>query len=193
MAAATRLDPEGAKVIFVHVAIVSERSAQDQLAQPPKSLRTLNVGDQAYVEIWAAQSDPTSLSARGLAAVYVDLRYDEKRASVIDIDSSASFSLFSDTADFAVDGVVQHTGGCATIGEQTLGSDGLWVRVSTVLLRADRPGPLGLNARPSGRPFGISIVGEFTDVDGSLIDFSSTNVTIRGKATRPAQGRTKGQ
>jgi hypothetical protein len=188
-ASLTRIDADRADVVSVHLALVPVRTAADFRAQAPGSLTTLSAGDMAYLEVWAALRYAAPFDSRGLAAVYVDLAYDDRAASIVQVEPGAFFSLFSNVADLASGGLVKRAGGCANLGEQSLGGDGLWVRVATIVLRAERQGPFQVDAAPSDRPFGIAIVGEFEDVDASLIEFGSVQMTIDGKSGRPARVR----
>ena len=67
---------------------------------------------------------------------------------------------------------------------QLVGNDGGWVRVASAQLRPDRSGKLNVSAIPSAQPFGISLMGEFSDVDASLIEFGTTTLTIKGETSR---------
>lgn len=168
----------------IHVRVVPRSSASpdDILRSTPIADRRFSVGDDVFVEIWArTQTDSHTVTA-GLASAYVDLRFDG-RLHAVEVLPSGEFGLFAGESSRPSRGVLRAVGGCRDLGSLATASDGNWVRVATVVARATRPGTATVAAELSDQLHGFSHVGDFQNIDPSLIEFENATVTI-GKRHR---------
>jgi hypothetical protein len=131
------------------------------------------------MEVWAMRADESFEGAPGLAAVYVDVLYDPVLLSIADIKPSAFFPLFA--SGFDENGIVRAVGGCASLGERSLGTEETWIRVATVTARAQALGRGTLRAGPSDMIHGVALIGEFANVDPARIDFDAVNLIVESK------------
>jgi len=166
-------------VAAVTLVAVRTPTAVDMAAAPPMSQRRFRVDQPFFVEVWATRSDPTTLD--GLAAVYVDLSFDNPALSADYVLPSAAMSTFAAGAIQSGVGLVSELGGCANLDSMGLGAGGDWVRVGTLAVRGAAPGAVTLMTAPSDLIHGVAIVNELGNVDVSRIDFGMLNVNIVSK------------
>lgn len=171
-------------LVRIQLAVVPSPTGQDFLTTPPESMHTLKIGEDVFVEVWASLAQPDPTDPRGLAAVYVDLAYQDSLASISGIESSESFSLFAREWSLRAPGSAERVGGCVSMDGRLIGGDGSWVRIATAQLRPERSGKLSIAANPSMRPFGISLIGAFADVDAPRIEFDAATLNIKGETSR---------
>lgn len=185
-----RVTSSSGPMVSLRVVVVDTPTATEFLFEPPQSLRSLRRGDDFYVELWATRSHALGEGREGIAGLYVDVTYDQERASVVQVAPSTLLPLFSSRAEVDVArGRISRAGGCASMSDRSLGLNGNWVRVSTIHAQADRTGPLAVNLVPSAAPFGIVLHGEADDLDSTLIRFEGTRVLVLGKSNRSANLR----
>ena len=124
-----------------------------------------------------------------MASAYVDLTYDPKVLAIVDTASSSHFGVLAGQFDDSTQGMLRRVGGCAALGERALGTDGLWVRVATVVARAKSPGRSTLAAIPSDRLHGIAVIGDFGNIDPNQIDFGTADVIVHRRGRSPRKER----
>jgi len=161
------------------IAVQTPRSS-DVSALLPRATRSFLNDKPFSVEVWATH---TANSYDGFGSVYVDVSYDPSLLVVDDIVPSDSFSLFSRGSADASTGLITAIGGCAPVGEGTLGSQSNWVRVATLRVRALDVGYATVTAKPSYGPFGVSVFGRFGDLPSQQIEFGSTELRIQQPST----------
>jgi len=84
-------------------------------------------------------------------------------------------------------------GGCAPVGDGSVGIHSAWVRVTTLQMRVIEGGETRLTIGPSRAPFGVSIFGQFGDVDSADIDFGEVDLTLSGTPRRDADIKSRAQ
>ena len=77
-------------------------------------------------------------------------------------------------------GLVEAVGGCAPLGEASLGTGSNWAKVATLKMHVRRAGRAVLQTSPSHGAYGVSIVNRFGDLDSSQIEFNGTELRLRG-------------
>jgi hypothetical protein len=147
------------------------------------------VGEEVLFELWAVRANSASDNSRGLASAYVDLTYDPEMLAIVDTASSAHFGVLAGQLDDSTQGVLRRVGGCAALGERALGSNGLWVRVATVVARAKSPGRSTLAAILSDQLHGIAVSGDFGNIDPNQIDLGAADVIVHRKGRSPRNER----
>ncbi len=76
------------------------------------------------------------------------------------------------------------------MGSPNLGTEGTWVRVATLAVRAVAAGPVTLSAGPSDPIHGVAIVNELGNLDPLRVDFGTAVVNVvRGPTVRKLQRR----
>jgi len=176
-------------VVAIRLAVVTELSRADRAGAPPRSIRTAIIGQTLMIEVWAARADESLEDDRGLAATYVDVSYDPLLLSIVAVRPGALFALFPNGHD--ENGILRAVGGCALLGERSLGTDGTWARVATITARAEAPGTGTLRADPSDPIHGIALVGEFANVNSGQIDFDDINLVVEMKNRAVRNGKTR--
>lgn len=156
----------------------------------PRSVRSLTVGEEFYIEVWVSRTDAGATDANGFAAAFVDLKYNPALIAVDDIIPSGRFSVLAD-GQVVSDGFVSMLGGCANLGEAALGADKGWVRVATLAARATAPGVTRVVVGPSDEMHGVAVVGEFTNIDPGKIELEHADLTVRG--VRKPRNRVRGR
>jgi len=174
-------------VAAIRLAVVTEPSDVDRASTPPPSIRAAMAGRTFMIEVWAKRVDESFEGALGLAAAYVDLSYDPGLLSIIAVQPTALFSLFPDGHD--EHGTLRAVGGCAMLGERSLGADGMWVRAATITARAETPGTGILRANSSDPIHGIALIGEFENIDLGRIDFEEARLVVKTEKRAVRDGR----
>jgi len=177
-----------AKVQLVAVRTPTSTSIADRL---PNAAKSFAVSEEFFVEAWIRRPATSSAEGPGLASVYLDMAFGPKVVAVRSVTPGDSFPLFDNEWAIADEGRVSAIGGCTSLAHTTLGLDGRWVRVATLTMRAIAPGASSVSATPSDAIHGITLVGQFANLDRSRVVFTPANVRV-GKARplgRESQGR----
>jgi len=167
----------------IHVVALDTPSGSDFAGELPVSSGSFDVGDTFYVEVWGALGDVTDETEAGFGAVYSDLRYDPRKVSVEEVTPSELFTLFSMKDASEHTGQVS-VGGCAPLADGSVGLDTAWVRVATLRMRAVGRGETDLMVGPSQAPFGVSMFGQFGDLNPAFIDYGQTGLSLSGGPAR---------
>lgn len=160
-------------------------SASDFADALPASSRSFGTGETFYLEMWAARTGITDGSANGLAAVYADITYDPALLNLEQTVPSQLFQTFSQGGGTAHSDGRRSVGGCAPLGDGSVGVDSPWVRVATVRMRVTGGGRTHLTVGPSPQPFGVSLFGRFGELDPSQIDFLGTDIVLGQTSVSP--------
>ena len=179
--AASGARPPSPMSASIQVVAVRTATPHDIAARAPRSVRSFAVGEEVLFELWAVRANLASDDPRGLASAYVDLTYDSEVLAIVDTASSSHFGVLSEQLDDSTRGVLRRVGGCAALGERALGTNGLWVRVATVVARAKSPGRSTLAAIPSNQLHGIAVIGHSGNIDSSQINFGTADVIVHRK------------
>jgi len=187
--AAGSLDNLDSSAVVVRLIARAGPSTSDILEALPQPVSAFEVGDRIYLEVWAALESIDQPLGVGLASAYVDLRFDEDRLGLVDIVPSEEFGLLASQSVSADDGVLRAVGGCTALRSGGGGTDGNWVRVTTVVTRAVTPGQTRVMVGSSDELHGFSRVGMFENIASSLIDFGGVTVDVHKKIRRVRGGR----
>ncbi len=186
----------GAALELVALTKPSKLEAVDLL---PGSVSGGQVGDVLYVELWAGRGKPLQES---LAAVYTNLRYDARLVSVLEIMPSATFALFAEGRNNPAAGEVAALGGCAqpsspqdrsTTGQRP--AAGAWTKVATLTIRLERVGQSSMITGSAGDTFGISVIGQFGNMQPANVSFGRLYLSAAGESAiinRPQYSNTPG-
>jgi hypothetical protein len=117
-------------------------------------------------------------SITGLASVFTDVLYDSTMLTATEVAPSDLFSTLSYGVVDPGNGVVEAVGGCAPLGEGRLGVDSAWVRVAILKMRAQQVGLASVVPMSAGELYGISLFGEFGNLDLSEIEFKGLNLKL---------------
>jgi hypothetical protein len=164
---------------------VARPTPLDVVATLPTGVTSFPAGQTFYVEVWASGGRWADGLEEGLASAYVDVHYDPQVLIADSAGAGMQFGLFAlEMIDSRI-GVVK-VGGCAALGESTLGTGQTWVRVGTLSMHGVLPvkplqaasGPV-VKTGPAAAPYGISIFNRFGDLSAEQIKFGSVPVRIR--------------
>ena len=171
---------------FVVVRLVARHapSLSDLLDAPPQSETVFAVGEQVYLEVWAAIESAGRPAGMGLASAFVDVHFDAARLALVDIVPSDEFGLLTTQSATLDDGVLHALGGCTQLRPEGAGADGNWVRFTTVVTRAVTPGQTRVLVGSSDQLHGFSRVGMFENIESSWIDFNAVTVDVHKKIRR---------
>jgi len=161
----------------IQLVTLDEPSESDFAFDLPVSNRSYEINDTFYVEVWAARTDVTDGSEAGLGAVYADIVFDPLHLAAAESVPSALFNLFSVSSSTAREGRLP-VGGCAPLGDGTVGVDTAWVRVATLRMNVIGEGVTRLTVGPSQAPFGVSIFGRFGNLAKTNIDFGGAGLSL---------------
>ena len=171
-----------AAVALVPVAVPT---AGDVVTELPASVALLRRGEPFVVEVWAQGGRIVEGVEEGLAAVYVDVAYDASRLTPEGVLASGGFGLFAHGQVEGAAGVVRAVGGCAPLGERSLGTEGTWVRVASVRMRSRQVGVAALAATASTGPYGVALLNHFGDLEGAQLTLGTASVEIYARALVP--------
>jgi hypothetical protein len=181
---------------------VSQPSPADVCAALPPSRTEFAPRETFYLELWASGE----AAGAGLAAVYANLSYDPAQLRVETVQSGAQFGLFARGAVEPRTGTITALGGCAPLGEGTLGTNATWVRVAAVRVQgrateaadgdagpvdhrtrlSPRPGGLTLvQTHPAAAPFGVAIFGRFGDLSTGQVGYGQLKLRISSDVSGP--------
>lgn len=144
----------------------------------PSSRNSAAHNESFDLEVWA------SLAAEdqaGLGSVYVDVTYDPSQLMVVEVIPSVAFSTFSGGIVDSTLGVISALGGCAPLGDGTMGAGSTWVRVATLRMRALGVGFATVSAGPSYGPYGVSVFGRFGDLSQDQLEFGEAGLNLRNR------------
>ncbi len=167
----------------IQLVAVTVPTAEDFSPTLPSSVERLDLNESFELEIWVTRGGSAVGSGDALASVYVDVHYDPKLLSVQNIVPGRWFETFG-RGVIDTKGHVQAVGGCAPLGDGSIGTDGGWVRVATVRMRVGLRGTAAVTVAPAFRPFGVSLHGRLGDVPPSQIKFGGVTLNL-GAARRP--------
>jgi hypothetical protein len=167
--------------VAVRLVVTGRPGDTDALDQLPPSLRILPSNGRFYVDVWVSRGGPALAPAPGLAAVYTDIDFDPKQVVVNSVESSSLFSTFAggDLDDDA--GKVRSVGGCAPLGDGSVGVATTWVRIATLGMQAQKTDKIRLGTSAADAPFGISLFGRFDEIQPGAIDFGGETVRVPSK------------
>ena len=171
-----------AAVALVPVAVPT---AGDVVTELPAPVAALRRGEPFVVEVWAQGGRIVEGVEEGLAAVYVDVAYDASRLTPEGVLASGGFGLFAHGQVEGAAGVVRAVGGCAPLGERSLGTAGTWVRVASVRMRSRQAGMAALRATASTGPYGVAILNCFGDLEGAQLTLGTASVEIYARQLIP--------
>jgi len=167
------------------VVALATASTVDAAEKLPTSGGSFAVGEGFYLELWAKRSGST---AKGLASVYTDLRFDPAAVSVVNVASSDSFPTFPRGMVDSLEGLVTGLGGSVSPRGTAVGSDGKWVRVATLQVQALQAVATTIVIHPADAPFGVGIVGEFGTLAPPLLDSGRLDMTFYSQSSRQTVG-----
>ncbi|UCE58164.1 MAG: DNRLRE domain-containing protein [Phycisphaerales bacterium] len=175
----------------VSLVAVNEPVDSDLADAVPASMTRFPVGRDFYIEVWASRTQDMYSPANGLASVFTDVLYDSSLLTVKEIIPAELFSVLSYGVVDRAAGVVQAVGGCAPLGEGRLGVDFAWVRVAILKVRAERSGLATVVPASAGELYGISLFGEFGNLDLSEIEFNELRLKLY--RSKPIRNRARGE
>ncbi len=167
-----------ATAAVVSLVAVRAPTANDSLSVLPPSQSSFRLGQSFFVEVWATQPRDGGRVSDGLAAAYVDMVIDTDALMVERVISSNAMSTFSGGVIHSGMGLVSQLGGCSKLTSTGLGTDGTWVRVATLAVRAVAVGSATLMAGPSDQLHGVAITNELGNIDPFRVDFGTAVVNI---------------
>jgi len=173
ISATSRMAGPVVSVVLVPVAMATDGDFADELPTP--SL-TFHPGQHFDVEVWASLSE--GYTEGGLASVYADVNYDRNLLVPKDVQATESFSTFSRTVVGSQGVDVVSLGGCAAVGDDTMGVSSSWVRVATLRMIAVKSGRTTLSMQPSEAPFGVSLYGRFGDLPQAQLSYEPATVEL---------------
>ncbi len=176
MASASLLAREAVSASLQLVA-VRLPTAGDTADYLPRALRSLQVNEQFFLEVWASRGTQ-QIVPTGLAAVYANVLFDPAMLSIEEVIPSDTFQTLAGGVVDKAGGIVRTTGGCAAPGASGLGVQSTWVRVTTLRVRAESPGTLDVAIVPASEPYGVSVVGEFGSIDSSRVEYGGTSLSV---------------
>ena len=154
----------------------------------PRSITAFGVPESVYLEIWASRGYEYFGAGSGLASVYVDVLFDPSFLKVEGIEASNLFELFAHSHLDPQSGVVHALGGCAPLGEDTLGVSSTWVLVATLQMRVLRSGATVIETSPSEGPLKVSIFNRSGDLNDSQVRFGRTKLEFK-KRVHPTRAK----
>lgn len=169
-------------LMLVPVAVPTIEDFADSL--PPES-RVFRRGQRFDFEVWASLTD--GYYDGGFASVYVDVIYDPTLFDVEEVLPTDSFATFSRGTVDAQHGEVNALGGCAAVGDGTLGLVSTWVRVARLRMVAIEEGHATIAVKPSEAPFGVSLYGRMGDLPLTLLSYETAieDISIENHADDP--------
>ncbi len=158
--------------VQIELVAVRTPTASDVQSALPDTRRIFRIGESIHVEVWASRVTP---GVHGIASVYVDMSYDEHVVGFERIAASHAFGLFADGESVSAD-TIASLGGCAQLGEKSMGSDSTWVRIASARVHGTRQGTATFSTESAGPLHGISIVGEFGNLFTTAVSFGSLSL-----------------
>jgi hypothetical protein len=183
------LDELNPSAVVVRLIARRTPSTSDILEALPQSEAAFAVGERIYLEIWASLQSGGQAPGVGLASAYVDLQFGERRLVPLEVIPSDLLGLLASQSISPVDGVLRAVGGCTQLDSNGVGTDGNWVRVSTIVARAVAPGRTTVTVERSDELYGFSRVGMFQNIDPSQIDFEGVAFYVHKKTRNIRNGR----
>jgi hypothetical protein len=143
----------------------------------PRSARSFRVGETFYVELWVSLDGASD----GLAAVYVDMKLDPTRLMFVEVIPGHFFGILSRGTWSSELGLIHSVGGCALLGEDTLGLNA-WVRAATVKMHVRGRGTTVVETSQSTGGYGVAILNRLGTLDTSHIAFGEIALDLPGRA-----------
>ncbi|MBU0718133.1 MAG: hypothetical protein KJ749_07795 [Planctomycetes bacterium] len=171
--------------VALEVVALATASTDNSAEKLPTSGGSFPVGESFYLELWAKRSGSTG---KGLASVYVDLRFDPAALTVVNVASSDNFPTFPRGVVDSLEGIVTGLGGSVSPRGTAVGSDGKWVRVATIQVQALQAVATTIVIHPADAPFGVGIVGEFGTLAAPLLDSGRLDMTFYSQISRRTIG-----
>lgn len=168
--------------VAVRLVVTTRTGGPDMTDRLPASARSVSAEGRFLVEIWVSRGGPAAAPAPGLAAVFADLNFDPNKLAVQDVQPSRLFSTLAGGEKDNGAGKVWSVGGCAPLGDGSVGVTAAWVKLATVSMQALEAGDIHLSTSAAEQPLGISLFGRFDEVDPTMIDFGSEVVHVRTKS-----------
>ncbi len=169
-------EPELPRTAIIEVVPTTRRHLYGESHSLPRGINEVTVGEEVYLEIWARLD---SLDAAALASVFVDVEFDGPRVDVIDVVPDNKFGTLTSAVVNEKSGTITDLGGCVAPGSTDIGSDGTWVRVTTVRTRVRRAGTTFINLYTTGSLRGTAVVGDFGDLGGAQLDIGRAMIEVR--------------
>jgi len=174
-AAASEAALPSASVVVLPLAAETGKDSGDVLPVP---IGSVHEGQRFVLEVWASLGDHPS--GDGLASAYVDVSYGSKILVTEQVVPTQALETFfrgvvedSRTSPEQVDRQVVTVGGCAALGDATLGVTSNWVRVAVLRMLAIGQGRPRVSVQASQPPFGVSVVGRFGDLPETRVSYES--------------------
>jgi hypothetical protein len=171
-------DPIWSDPVTVRLVAVETPHDSDFLHSEPASRRWITAGEEFYLEVWASRTGGPNWSGEALASVYTDIAFDPSMLAVAEVVPSGAFSTLASGAILGRTGQALAVGGCATLGETSLGVDSVWVRVAVLRAFARTSGGATITLESAGDLYGVSIVGRHGNVEVSEIVFEGLDLQI---------------
>lgn len=175
-------DPDDGSHAALALVAVGMPTLQDVVFDLPSSSPGFVVGGTFWIEVWAQGRRVMDGRKEGLAAVYADVSFAASRMTLEAVRPGDAFPLFVHGTTGPTKGLVEAVGGCAPLGEATLGTGGAWVCVARLQFRAASSGPAEVRSLPARLPYGVAVVNRFGELTESQVEFGQTTLRIR----RPA-------
>jgi len=167
-----------ARGVAIQLIVTDQPGPSDFADGLHKSMPSASIDQPLFVEVWA-NPDVAQQAPGGLAAVYMDVAFDADRLVVDEVMPGALFETLASGVLEQAAGQVFSLGGCAALGEASLGLTSHWVRVATLRIHATRPGRAVMKTGAAQQPYGVAMFGTFGDVDPSLIGFGDVSINVR--------------
>ncbi len=114
--------------------------------------------------------------------MYADVSFDASRMTLEALRPGEAFPLFAHGTTGPAKGLLEAVGGCAPLGEATLGTGDAWVCVARLQFRATSPGPAEVRTIPARPPYGVAVINRFGELTDSQVNYGTAALRIR----RPA-------
>jgi hypothetical protein len=166
--------------VIVRLVPVRTPTPTDVVTVLPKGSDTFPVGASAAIEVWARVVDADS----ALAALYADVISASTNVTPVAIQPSTALGLFAravlppSDATPEAGAVWAKLGGCAPLGEQTLGAAGRWARVATLTVRLSRVDTVRLALQPAQAGYGVAVLGELGLLAADEVEYGACDLRI---------------
>jgi hypothetical protein len=170
----------GGPRVTVRLVPVRTPTPTDVVAILPKASDTFPVGASAAVEVWARVVDADG----ALAALYAEVISASAGVTLVAIQPSTALGLFARAvmppgSALPIAGTTRaELGGCAPLGEQTLGAAGRWARVATLTVRPSRADTVRLGLQPAQAGYGVAMLGELGLLEADEVEYGACDLRV---------------